>query len=67
MNEPVKVVCPRCGKTRSFKRLDTRTKSRMCQACATAIANRRRRGKAFSANDETVDDKLAELGGENSG
>jgi transposase-like protein len=58
--EHIELVCPRCGKTRSLK-YSRRRKTPMCQPCAVAVADKRRQAARFMLDDDTTDDRLAEL------
>jgi hypothetical protein len=61
LRQRIELVCLRCGKTRSLKYSRT-GKTGMCQPCAITVADKRRRGAArFRLDDETIDDRLAEL------
>ena len=61
LRKPMKLVCPRCGKTRELKHTP-RGKNQMCQPCATTVFDKRRRLTArFRDDDENIEQKLASL------
>jgi len=61
LREPIGLVCPRCGKTRSLKYRRS-GKTGMCQPCAAAVFYKRHnKAVRFRLDDEPMEDKLAEL------